>query len=108
MKQEEAEMKQEEKNCNNNSQKTRICCCFSAAVNKSMETLDDNEITKLGELQAMWLSQGQPHELQRKATKKMGRHYLQESSKVQFNTFGMQAVVFEFHENQARMRLFQM
>ena len=81
---------------------------FQTAINKFMETLDDDGITKLEELQAMWLSQGQPRELQRKAAKKMGRHYLQESSKVQFNTFGMRAVVFEFYENQAGMRLFQM
>ena len=73
-----------------------------------METLDDDEIAKLEEIRATWMSRGQPRELQRKAAEKMGRHYFQQSSRVLFNGFGTRQVIFEFHENQARTKLFQM
>ena len=73
-----------------------------------MDTLDEDDIAKLEEIQANWLSQGQLCELKRKATEKMGQHYLQECAKVQFNNFGMRGIVFKFHENQARTKLFQM
>ena len=43
-----------------------------------------------------------------KSCREMGQHYLQECAKVQFNNFGMRGIVFEFHENQARTKLFQM
>ena len=73
-----------------------------------MDILDEDGIAKLEEIRANWMSQGHPRELQRKAAEKMGRHYLQQSSRVQFNSFGMRGVVFEFHENQAGTKLFQM
>lgn len=73
-----------------------------------METLDDDKIATLEKTRANWLSRGQPQELQRKAVTKMGRHYLHESARVQYNQFGMRSVVFEFHENRAGTRLFQM
>ena len=73
-----------------------------------MDTLDEDDIAKLEETQANWLTQGQLCELKRKATEKMGQHYLQECAKVQFNNFGMWGIVFKFHENQARTKLFQM
>lgn len=73
-----------------------------------METLDDDEIAKLEEIRATWMSRGQPRELQRKAAEKMGRHYFQQSSRVLFNGFGTRQVIFEFHENQAGTKLFQM
>ena len=62
---------------------------FQAAINKLMDTLDEDDIAKLEETQANWLSQGQLCKLKRKATEKMGQHYLQECAKVQFNNFGM-------------------
>ena len=73
-----------------------------------METLNKDAIAKLEEIRANWLSWGQPCQLQRKAGEKMGRNYLQQSSKVQLNSFGMQSIVFEFHENQAGTKFFQM
>lgn len=81
---------------------------FQAAVQEFMETLDDDAIAQLEVIRANWMSRGQPQELQRKAAEKMGRHFLQQSSRVQFNTFGMRMVVFEFHENKAGTKLFQM
>ena len=54
-----------------------------------MDTLDEGDIAKLEETQANWLTQGQPCELKRKATEKMGWHYLQECAKVQFNNSGI-------------------
>ena len=81
---------------------------FQAAVNEFMETLDDDAIAKLEEIRANWMSRGQPRELQRKAAEKMGRQYLQQSSRVQFDNFGMRGVIFEFHENKAGTKLFQM
>jgi hypothetical protein len=81
---------------------------FQAAINELMESLDEDQIARLEETRANWLSRGQPREQQRKAAEKMGRHYLQEASRVQFNNFGMRAVVFEFHENRAGTKLFQM
>lgn len=81
---------------------------FQAAVTKFMETLNEDAIAKLEEIRANWLSWGQPCQLQRKAAEKMGRNYLQQSSKVQLNSFEMQSIVFEFHENQAGTKFFQM
>jgi len=73
-----------------------------------MENLDDDAIAELEEIRANWMSRGQPWELQRKAAEKMGRQYLQQSSRVQFDNFGMRGLIFEFHENKARTKLFQM
>ena len=62
---------------------------FQAVINEFMDTLDEGDIAKLEETQANWLTQGQPCELKRKATEKMGWHYLQECAKVQFNNSGI-------------------
>ena len=43
---------------------------FQAAINKLMDTLDEDDIAKLEETQPNWLTQGQPCELKRKAAEK--------------------------------------
>ena len=55
---------------------------FQLAVMEFMESLDQDAIAKLEEIWANWLSRGQPHELQRKAAKKMGQHYIEQSAQV--------------------------
>jgi hypothetical protein len=81
---------------------------FQAAVDEFMETLDEDAIVKLEEVRANWMSRGNPPELQRKTAERSGGTYLEQSALVQYNTMGRRLVVWEFHENMAGTKLFQL
>jgi hypothetical protein len=81
---------------------------FQAAVEEFIGTLNEDEILELEEIRANWMSQGQPAELKRKTAERMGGSYLEQSAAVQFKTMGMRSIIWEFHENKAGTKLFQL
>lgn len=81
---------------------------FQAAVTEFMDGLDEDQVLGLEKEQAEWINKSHPVESQRKAAERNGRGFLQKSAEAQYKEMGMRSVVWEFHENKAGVKLFQL
>lgn len=73
-----------------------------------METLDEDKMFQLENERAEWLTTGYPVEQQRKTADRLARSSLQTTAERQYREMGMRSVVWEFHENKAGTKLFQL
>jgi hypothetical protein len=81
---------------------------FQASVNEFMEGLDEEQILDLEFKRAEWGNKSYPIDLQRKTAERSAHSCLQESAKSQYKEMGMRSVVWEFHQNKAGTKLFQL
>ena len=81
---------------------------FQGAVTEFITGLDEEVVFELENKRAEWVNNSQPVDHQRKAAERNGRSYLQKSAELQYNQMGMRSVVWEFHENKAGTKLFQL
>lgn len=81
---------------------------FQGAVSELLEGLEEGDLFDLEVKRAEWLNECHPIDVQRKNADKMGRGYIQTSAESQYKEMGMRSVVWEFHENKAGVKLFQL
>ena len=81
---------------------------FQGSVSAFMEKLDDDKVLELEEKRAEWLNKSFPIEVQRKTAERSAHAHLQESAESQYKEMGMRSVVWEFHENKAGAKLYQL
>jgi hypothetical protein len=81
---------------------------FQGAVTEFMEGLDEEKVSELEVKRTEWKNQCHPIDVQRKAVDRMGRSILQKAAESQYKEMGMRSIVWEFHENKAGTKLFQM
>jgi hypothetical protein len=81
---------------------------FQGAVTSFLETLDEEKMFSLEEKQSEWKKKGYPIDYQRKTAEMSAHSRLQESAESQYKELGMRSVVWEFHENKAGTKLFQL
>jgi hypothetical protein len=81
---------------------------FQGAVTEFLSGLGEDQVLELGNERAKWMNETHPIDVQRKAAERMGRSYLQTSAETQYKEMGMRSVVWEFHENKAGVKLFQL
>lgn len=72
-----------------------------------MEKLNEDQILELERQRVEWMNQSYPIDIQRRTADKLGV-VLQESAESQYKEMGMRSVVWEFHQNKAGMKLYQM
>ena len=80
---------------------------FQGAVKEVIAGLDEEGLLALENERADWQVNGVPTEVKRKTAERMGHSYLEKSAQVVFKEMGMRKIVFEFHENKAGTKLFQ-
>jgi hypothetical protein len=73
-----------------------------------MKGLNDDEVLDLDAERKEWIKECHPIDVQRKAADKMGLLTLRKSAASQYKEMGMRSVVWEFHENRAGTKLFQL
>lgn len=81
---------------------------YQGSVNALMEGLDEEQVLELEQTRADWLAKSYLIEVQRKTAEKSAHSVLQESAKSQYKKMGMRSIVWEFHENKAGTKLFQL
>ena len=81
---------------------------FQGSVTEFMESLEDPQISKLEKIKSEWNNESHPVEIQRKTADRTARSTLQASAESLFKDMGLRILVWEFHENQAGTKLFQM
>jgi hypothetical protein len=86
----------------------RYLSIFQGAVSQFMETLDEEKILHLEVKRAEWKKNSYPVDLQRKTAERSAHSSLQETAESQYKEMGMRSVVWEFHENKAGIKLFQL
>jgi hypothetical protein len=81
---------------------------FQGGLTEFMEKLKPDDILELEEKRTEWMNESHPIEMQRKTTETRARHSLQASAEAQYREMGMRSVIWEFHENKAGTKLFQL
>jgi len=81
---------------------------YQGSVNAFMEKLDEDQILELEVKRAEWMNNSYPIDLQRKTAERLARITLERSAESQYKEMGMRSVVWEFHENKAGTKLFQL
>ena len=81
---------------------------YQGAVTEFMGTLNEDERLELETKRAEWMNESHPIDLQRKTAERMARSSLQASAESHYKEMGMRSVVWEFHENKAGIKLFQL
>jgi hypothetical protein len=81
---------------------------FQGAVTDFMDGLDEDGRLTLENQRAEWINKGHPPEVKRKAAERMGHTFLERMAKTLFNEMGFRGVFWEFHENKAGQKLFQL
>lgn len=81
---------------------------YQGSVNAFMEKLNEDQILELEVKRAEWMNNSYPIDLQRKTAERLARITLERSAESQYKEMGMRSVVWEFHENKAGTKLFQL
>jgi hypothetical protein len=81
---------------------------FQGSVTEFMENLEDPQISELKKIQSEWNNESYPVEVQRKTADRIARSTLKASAESLFKDMGLRVLTWEFHENQAGTKLFQM
>jgi hypothetical protein len=81
---------------------------YQGALSEFMKGLNDDQILELDKERTEWITESHPIEVQRKTADRMGQSFLQTSAEKQYKEMGMRSVVWEFHENRAGTKLFQL
>jgi hypothetical protein len=81
---------------------------FQGSVTSFLETLNEDQLFDLELKRAEWINKSYPIDVQRKTAERSAIGYLQESAESQYKEMGMRSVVWEFHENKAGIKLFQL
>jgi len=81
---------------------------FQGSVNEFMNGLDEDQLMELEQKRAEWMKKSYPIDLQRKTAERLAHSSIQESAVSQYKEMGMRSVVWEFHENKAGTKLFQL
>jgi hypothetical protein len=81
---------------------------FQGSVTAFLDTLNEDQRMDLEVKRAEWKNASYPIDLQRKTAERLALSSLLESAESQYKEMGMRSVVWEFHENKAGVKLFQM
>jgi hypothetical protein len=81
---------------------------FQGSVNEFMNGLDEDQLMELEQKRAEWMKKSYPIDLQQKTAERLAHSSIQESAVSQYKEMGMRSVVWEFHENRAGTKLFQL
>jgi len=80
---------------------------FQAAVNEFMATLDQDALAALENERVERMESGQPTEIKRRTAERMGHSYIEKVCQVLYKEMGARPLIWEFHENKAGVKLFQ-
>ena len=81
---------------------------FQGSVTQFLKGLGEEELLDLDNERAKWITETHPVNVQRKTAERMGHSYLQTVAETQYKEMGMRSVIWEFHENKAGVKLFQL
>jgi hypothetical protein len=81
---------------------------FQGSVTELLANLDGDQKLELEKTREEWTKEGYPIDVRRKTAEKKAHRSIQQVADSHYKDMGMRMVVWEFHENTAGMKLFQL